>query len=153
MRNAVVGAALALCLAGPVAAAEQVPFHGTLSGTVSVTPLTPPLTWVEIDGRGTATQLGQFTVEVPHIVNNATREATGTFVFTAANGDTLTADFTGQATFVAPGVVSISETATITGGTGRFAGATGNFSAERTFYLATLETSGSFSGWISPPRR
>jgi hypothetical protein len=44
---------------------------------------------------------------------------------TAANGDTLTADFTGEAQ-VGP-IISILEHATITGGTGRFAGAAGNF--------------------------
>jgi hypothetical protein len=43
------------------------------------------------------------------------------------------------------------ETATITGGTGRFAGATGSFTAERTFYVASGKTIGSSEGWISPP--
>jgi hypothetical protein len=151
MRAIAIAAALVLCLAGPVSAGDQVPFRGTLAGTVSVTPLTPPMASVEIDGAGRSTQLGRFTLEVPHLVNQATRIATGTYVFTAANGDTLTAAFSGQATLVAPGVLTVSETATITGGTGRFDGATGTFTTERTFTVATGQTTGTFDGWISTP--
>jgi hypothetical protein len=151
MRAAFMGLVLALSLAAPVAAADQVPFRGSLSGTVTVTPLVPPLASVLIEGTGDAAQLGRFTVEVPHLVNQATRIGVGTYVFTAANGDTLNADFSGQATLVAPGVLSVVENGVITGGTGRFAGATGTFVAERTFFIATGWTTGSFAGTISSP--
>lgn len=151
MRAMFIAAALLLCLAGPVSADDQVPFRGTLSGTATVTPLTPPTASVLIEATGVAAQLGRFTLEVPHLVNQATRVAVGTYVFTAANGDTLTASFTGLATLVAPGVLSVSETATISGGSGRFAGAAGSFSTERTFTVATGQTTGSFHGWISTP--
>ena len=77
--------------------------------------------------------------------------ATGTYEFTAANGDTLIATFTGQASLVSPGVLSVLDTATITGGTGRFADATGSFTAERIFVMATGEITGSFEGTISSP--
>ena len=130
---------------------KEVPFKGTLEGTVTVTPLTPPFASVLIEGAGHATHLGRFTVEIPHQVNQAVRMGSGTYVFTAANGDTLTADFTGVATVLSPGVISTTETATITGGTGRFAGATGSFTAERVFNMATLTTTGSFEGTISSP--
>lgn len=143
--------ALAFISAGPAAAGDQVPFRGRLAGTVTVTPLNPPVASVLIEATGNATLLGRYTLEVPHLVNQATRTATGAYVFTAANGDTLTADFAGQATLVSPGVLRTVETATITGGTGRFAGATGSFTAERTFHVASGETIGSFEGWISPP--
>jgi hypothetical protein len=141
--------ALVLSLAGPVAAGDQVLFRGSLAGTVTVTPLDPPIASVLIEGTGNATQLGRFTVEVPHVVNQAIRVGEGKYVFTAANGDTLTADFTGTATLLEPGVLSTAETATITGGTGRFAGATGSFIAERIFFVATGVTTGSFEGNIS----
>jgi hypothetical protein len=143
--------ALVLTLAGPVAAHDQVTFRGRLAGAVSVTPLDPPLESVQIEATGNATQLGSFTLEIPHLVNLALGTAEGSFVFTAANGDTLTADFAGEATLIAPGVVAIHETAVITGGTGRFAGATGSFTADRTFYPAAGETVGSFEGTISSP--
>lgn len=70
-------------------------------------------------------------------------------MFTAANGDTLTAEGSGQATLVAPGALSIVETTTITGGTGRFAGATGSFVIERTLFVSAGVTTGSFAGTIS----
>jgi hypothetical protein len=147
----VVISTLVLALAGPVAADDQVPFRGRLEGTVTVTPLDPPMASVLIEASGNASLLGHFTLEVPHLVNQALRLGTGSYVFTAANGDTLTAEFTGLATVVAPGVLTTSETATITGGTGRFADASGSFTAERTFYVATGVTIGSFEGSISSP--
>ena len=129
--------------------AETVPFKGRFEGTQTVTPLTPPLASVEVSVTGNATSLGWFTMELPHTVNFATRTAQGTCTLVAANGDTLMADFTGQAQ-VGP-IVSIVEQATITGGTGRFAGASGTFTIERLFDPAAGTTSGSFGGTISAP--
>ena len=143
--------ALVVALVGPVAADDTVPFNGRLAGTVTETPLDPPMLSVLIEATGNATQLGSFRLEVPHLVNLATRVGEGSFNFTAANGDTLTAQFSGLATPTAPGVVTIHETAVITGGTGRFAGATGSFIADRTFFPATGYTVGSFAGTISTP--
>ena len=128
---------------------QEVPFKGRLEGTATITPGTPPFVSVSIEGTGNATHLGRFTLEIPHVVNTTNRTSTGTYEFTAANGDTLTAGFTGQATLTAPGVLSIVETATITGGTGRFADATGSFTVERLFNQVTGLTTGSFDGAIS----
>jgi hypothetical protein len=137
-------------LAGPVSAGEPVPFKGILEGEVTVTPLDPPYVRVHVDATGEATHLGNFTLEIPHKVNRDTRTAIGSYEFTAANGDTLTADFTGKSSPTeTPGVLYIVETATITGGTGRFAGATGSFTCERLFDMVTGTTIGSFEGNIS----
>ena len=137
-------------LAGPVAAGEQVPFRGRLEGDVTVTPLEPPYVQVDVDATGNATHLGRFALAIPHIVNRANMTATGSYQFVAANGDRLTADFTGQASLTeTPGVLAIVETATITGGTGRFAGATGGFICERLFDTVIGTTNGSFNGTIS----
>jgi hypothetical protein len=149
MRPLLIAVALLFSLAGAAAAGDQVPFKGSLAGTATVTPLDPPFASVVIVGTGNATQLGHFTVEIPHFVNQATRIGSGSYLFTAANGDTLTADFSGLATLIVPGVLSVAETGTITGGTGRFAGATGTFATERTFIVATGVTTGSFEGTIS----
>jgi len=149
----VVLTAMLLTLAAPVAAGDQVTFKGRLEGTVTVTPLDPPLASVLIEATGNGSQLGRFTLEIPHLVNQALRTGIGTYVFTAANGDTLTADFAGQATIVSPGVIATHEMAVITGGTGRFAGATGTFIADRTFFMATGMTVGSFEGTVSSPGR
>jgi len=142
----------ATSLVGRVAASNVVPFTGSLEGVVTRTPLAPPFVSVLIGGTGNATQLGRFKVENEHLVNTATRTLIGSYEFTAANGDTLTAGFTGQFSLTeTPGVLSIVETATITGGTGRFTGATGSFTVERLFNIATLTTTGSFEGTISSP--
>ena len=129
---------------------QVVPFKGRLEGVVTITPLDPPFSFVSIAATGNATQLGRFTLQVPHTVNFATATGVGTFTFTAANGDLLTADFTGLADTSTP-VFSIVEHATITGGTGRFAGATGSFTATRLFDPVAGTTTGSIEGAISAP--
>src|SRR5581483_2006042 len=58
-----------LSLAGPAAAGEQVPFKGSLGGDVTVTPLAPPSLQVDVEATGEATHLGQFTLDIPHLVN------------------------------------------------------------------------------------
>lgn len=130
-------------------AALAVPFKGKFEGAQTVTPLAPPFASVEVFTVGTGTKLGRFTMELPHTVNFATASATGTCTIVAANGDVLTGDFTGQAQ-VGP-IVSIVEHVTITGGTGRFEGATGTFVITRTFDPAAGMTTGSFEGTISAP--
>jgi hypothetical protein len=137
-----------LTAAYPATAAKPVPFKGSIRGDVTVTPLDPPFGFVLIEGGGNATKLGRYTVTIPHIVNFATATGEGQYLFTAANGDTLSADFTGFAVPTENGF-HIVETATITGGTGRFAGATGSFTCEREFDTTTLTTVGSFEGTIS----
>ena len=69
--------------------------------------------------------------------------AIGSFTFRAANGDTLTANDSGQASTTGnANVLAIVEHATITGGTGRFAGATGNFTVRRLLARDTGSTIG-----------
>jgi hypothetical protein len=81
-------------------------------------------------------------------VNVTTRSSTGTATFTAANGDTLTASVVGQATPTTPGMISVVEVYTITGGRGRFAATTGAFTLHSTATQATGVSSGTLSGSI-----
>jgi hypothetical protein len=141
-----------LALAGPTLADEQTPFKGKLGGIVTHTPVDDHTDFVLVEAMGTSTQLGQFAVSVPHYVDLPTRTAAGDYEFTAANGDRLLGEFTGQATPTStPGVIAILETVTITGGTGRFAGATGNIVVERLFDRIAGTTIGYFEGSISTP--
>jgi len=150
MRAGLIALALLLSIAGPVSAGDRIPFKGTLAGTAVVTPLNPPMVAVRIDATGTATHLGTFTLVAPHVVNQATLVGVGTYLITAANGDVITADLAGTAVMVEPPyVIAITETATVTGGTGRFAGATGSIQVERVFNRATGVTTGTLDGWIS----
>jgi hypothetical protein len=141
-----------LGLAAPVAHGQETPFKGRLGGVVTHQPIDEVTDYVVVEATGNATQLGAFSLSVPHYVNLPTRTATGYFVFTAANGDTLTAKFTGKAMPTAtPGVIYIVETATIVPdrSTGRFAGATGSFVAERLYDRIADTTIGTFEGTIA----
>ena len=128
-------------------AVREAPLHGRFTGSQTVTPLTPPLVAVEGSASGTASHLGRFTFHFPHTVNFATSSAQGTSTLVSADGDVITASFTGQAQVGA--IVTIVEQATIVGGTGRFTGATGSFTVRRSFDPATGRTWGSLEGTIS----
>lgn len=142
---------LTSALAGPAAAKEQVPFHGSIQG-VEIDVVAPPSLLVAGTGTGIATHLGRLTVTWSVTVALSDSSAVGTFHFIAANGDSIFTTILGQGEPTpTPGVVSIVEVNTITGGTGRFAGATGSFTLERLVDLATGFTSGSFNGTISSP--
>ena len=141
-------------LAASVAAGAEIPFKGILQGTfITVAPIpNSPLATLVATGTGNAAPLGQFTFSFPHLVDVATQIGSGTYTFTTANGDTVTADVNGQAAPTAtPGVLDAVETGTITGGTGRFAGATGQLTIKRRIDGRDGSTSGSFDGIISLP--
>jgi hypothetical protein len=141
-------AAFAVSLASVASAvAAKTPFKGTIQAVETSQVVFPTLS-VTLDGTGTATYLGKYTEHATFQVNLLTLSGVGSATFTAANGDTLTATGVGQATPTSPGVVSIVEVYTITGGTGRFADATGTFTLERTLNQATGVSTGTFSGAI-----
>ena len=72
--------------------------------------------------------------------------------YVAANGDSLFAEGSGQATPTDdPTVFVVVENYTITGGTGRFDGATGSFTETRRVNIETGVTSGTISGNIVLP--
>jgi hypothetical protein len=162
VRAALTAAAIAFValtsLAGPLAAdaaaGAGVPFKGSVSGIETNSGGFP---FIDIQGTGTgeATHLGRYTYDNPHTVNLLTRHGCGTWTFTAANGDTVTASGCGDATVVSgtppTAILSIVETGNITGGTGRFDGATGSFTVTRLLDGATGQTTGSFTGTISSP--
>lgn len=133
-------------IAASVVAAET-PFKGTVNADETVVP-SPPTASLTRDGTGTATYLGRYTEHIVMTIHLPTLSSTGTATFTAANGDTLTATVLGQATRTSPTTLSIVENYTITGGTGRFADATGNFTLNSTVDQPTGISSGTFSGVI-----
>ena len=109
-------------------AAEFVPFKATWSGVTVAADLSNfPIVAVVASGEGEGTGLGHFTMVSPHLNNVFTFELWGTQNFTAANGDTVTASFAGKLTPNPDGSLSGTLPCVITGGTGRFAGATGHY--------------------------
>lgn len=140
--------ALVLAAALQGAAATEVPFRGSFQAVETDAVQFPTLTVAGI-GTGNATQLGKFTMTYAAEVNLVTRVGIGSVEFIAANGDRLFADTLGQATPTeTPNVVSIVEILTITGGTGRFADATGTVISTRLLDQLTGDTSGSFDGTL-----
>ena len=129
------------------ATAAETPFKGTVNAVETGT-VVFPTRFLDREGTGTATYLGRYTEHITMQINLLTSHSIGDATFTAANGDTLTATVEGQATPASPGVLSIIEVYTITGGTGRFADATGNFTLESTLDTTTGVSSGVFSGAI-----
>ena len=140
---------LTVALAGPAAAGKPVPFHGSIQG-IEIADVQFPRLFVDGSGSGRATHLGRFTVTYEVVVDFLTHETFGSYLFTAANGDSLATDITGLGTPTEnPDVHSIVEVHTITGGTGRFAGATGSFIKTSLLNLVTSVNSGSFNGTIA----
>jgi len=112
-------------------AAASVPFQGradlVITGAEDLTPTSRRLT---ASATGQATHLGRFTRTETIVVNLANGTFTGTLVFTAANGDRLSADIAGS--FTSPAGDSAAGTYMFTGGTGRFQNASGRAEFEVT---------------------
>jgi hypothetical protein len=143
----VAASAVSLASIAVSAVAAETPFKGTVNAVETGTTVFP-IRSITREGGGTATYLGKYTEHITAQINVVTRHATGAATFTAANGDTLTATDEGQATPTTPGMLSIVEVYTITGGTGRFADATGTITLHSTVNQATGVSSGTLSGAI-----
>jgi hypothetical protein len=134
-----------------VVASEQLPLNGSFAA-VEIDEVQGTTLFVNSSGTGNATHLGRYTVTFEAEVDLLTLLGVGTMTFVAANGDSLSTDFNGQATPTPdPNVFLVVELETIRDGTGRFAGAPGSFRLERVIDLTTGLSSGSFSGTISHP--
>ena len=130
----------------------DLPFRGSFEGH-EVDQVVPPNLLVNGTAEGTATQLGRYTATFTVVVTLATSSSTGSIALVAANGDELVGTLTGQGTAIAPNVAHIIENVTITGGTGRFAGASGSFTIDRILDQLTGLSSGSLTdGSISLAR-
>jgi hypothetical protein len=139
--------------AGPAPAGQQVPFNGSWVSNETYD-VQFPVMFVHGTASGYATQLGRYTATYEEQVDLLTLSSVGVISVVAANGDVIFATQTGQGDPTPdPDVFSIVEVSTITGGTGRFAGATGTFTIARLAHLSTGDSSGSFSGTISNPGR
>ena len=141
--SAVTGAAATEARGG-----SALPFTGNLQSTEHVVSGDDASDVRHLDGTGTATHLGRFTLSADFTVTRATGNATGTATWTAANGDQIRVSVVGHGDIVVFPTVTITETHTITGGTGRFADASGKITIERSADILTGLSSGSLSGTI-----
>jgi hypothetical protein len=151
-RSPLAPSAPSLVARGQATATQVKHVHGTLETTESGAPQPgTPIVVRHLEGVGTASHLGRFTVVADLTLNLATASGSGTGTYTAANGDVLTTTATGQAVLAA-GIATVTETVTITGGTGRFAGATGSLTVVRRVVQATGVATGTIDGEIILPK-
>ena len=131
-----------------VFAFPAIPFNGSLSGTFAITSTTTL--------AGTATgyfeHLGHTTFLAKATVTGAAAcggfTTTETDTFTAANGDQIFGSATGVACPTAnPNMIHVTASATISGGTGRFAHASGSYIIQLTTTVASpTAATGTLSG-------
>jgi len=100
-------------------------------------------------GEGNATHLGRYTVELSFCARAGGVLGDGRGTFVAANGDLLQFTFEGTSTFVPPFTLSFTSFATFTGGSGRFAGASGEAVVTGTLDVRTGAGDGGWEGTIS----
>src|SRR5215213_7974917 len=138
-------------LAAPRASERELLLKGSLETTETQQAVFPTV-FVNGTGSGNATQLGLYTISYQAQVNIPTLAGSTSATLVAADGSSLFATGSGQGTLTAtPGIVSIVETYTITGGTGRFEGASGSFTVRRVLNRATGVSSGTIRGTIVLP--
>jgi hypothetical protein len=142
-------------LAMPVRAlaGAQVPLKGADSGSFTLTAdaCGPGVFAVVVDDTGRATHLGAYAYHSNECFNGATGAFSGTFTMTAANGDTISGTYAGTVVSVVGNLGFYEQDNAITGGTGRFAGATGAFHLSGIANLATLDSSQRIVGSVSSP--
>ena len=161
---------LTAALAVPVAAQTSCPefapgcFKGTFQGQDAHDTLAPEATSVVIrtTATGVGTRLGRFSLNREVTGNLLDFSAAGSADWVAANGDSIHTTVVGQAepSDLPGGFLRVTETHTITDGTGRFTEAQGSFTVELFHKLEpssvaggveTHDTFGSFHGTITFP--
>jgi hypothetical protein len=137
--------------AAPAAGERQLLLKGPLDASETQRVIAPTV-FVNGMGSGNATQLGLYTMSYEARVTIPTLASSTSAILVAADGSTLLGEGNGQGTFITPPlIVSIVEIYTISGGTGRFEGASGSFTVERVLNRATGISTGTINGAIVLP--
>lgn len=129
----------------------RLPFRGATQSIETYTIDFPRMS-VNANGSGNADQLGQFTIRYSGEVNLLDLSWSESTQFIGVNGDSIQAQGVGQATEnQTPLTFNLVEIYTITGGTGRFSGASGTLTLHRFFNISTGTTTSTFEGYIFVP--
>ena len=149
---------LTVALLSSAVGAGVIPINGTIAGSETVTPFPNPAEGIYVNGSAmsTDTELGPFTQFYSAPLDFAflgmpPGDIAGIrwIVGDAANGDSILACCLGiNSGSCANGDLHVVDPWTIIGGTGRYAGARGSFTADQCSNLDTGETSGTISGTI-----
>lgn len=105
------------------------PFKGKIVGSFLSTPTSNPAIYHSVaNATGTVTHLGVFSKVTDDVFDLTSSMVEGTFIMTSQGGEQIFGAYAGPFYFGAvAGTFSWNLNATITGGTGRFANATGEF--------------------------
>ena len=129
----------------------RLPFKGTIQSTETYVTVSPTMS-VTATGSGDATQLGAFRINYELEVNLLDLSGRGSAYFVGSNGDSLQAEAIGQTVpNRTPDMFNVVEIYTITGGTGRFTGASGTITLNRLISITTGAAASSFEGYILLP--
>ena len=132
------------------AAAQDRPFRADCQMQIQAPTVLSPGVISQVDaGACQVTHLGKSTLVSDKVINLAAGTQTLQLSFTAANGDVLRASGTGTNAMVAPGIVQFTATVTFAGGTGRFAGASGNATINGQANLAQARSAMVMEGEVS----
>jgi hypothetical protein len=156
-------ASLALALVLTLAAASTASAHHTrpIFGELrlSVTPAAvqrcgPDALTLDFGGVGLATHLGRVSGTGSNctelsLATGAVDIWDGVASYVAADGSTIQTSYTGTQQAPVAGVAEASTSHTVTGGTGRFAGATGSWSVAGHVDFTTGMFVGELAGWLS----
>ena len=135
------------------AKATRLSFKGTMQSNETYSTVFPTL-YVTGNGSGDAAQLGPFTVSYHTEVNLLDFSDAETAHITGSNGDSLQAKGVGQAIEDrTPGMFNVVEIYTITGGTGRFTGASGTFTLKRLVSRTVGLASSTVEGYLLMPSK
>jgi hypothetical protein len=114
----------------PASAGALVPFHASFTTEFSSS-VAFPLVHITVNGEGQALHMGRTEASTTNqVVNLITGVGTATYTLTAANGDTVRIEMAVHTEFPSSTSVTFSGTYEVTGGTGRFSGATGSGTIE-----------------------
>ncbi|MGN6399697.1 MAG: hypothetical protein ACTHMD_04545 [Flavisolibacter sp.] len=140
-----------LLLASKARVDKALPFKGTYTTSSEI--LQPaPFLHTKITGMGQASHLGKSTFVALSTLDFTTPtpfQLGGTAIFTAANGDAFYTTFTGTATPNGQGALNITNSHTITGGTGIFQHATGSIEGYTVAVPGHAEATIDYEGTIS----
>jgi hypothetical protein len=146
-------AALALAFGGiapSVGATTAVPFRGQDVGGFVVPGACGAGVVVDIDGAGWATHVGRYAYSALECFNPDAGTFAGAATITAADGATLSGHYAGTVAGTDdPSVISYTEDFVVDGGTGRFAGASGQLTVDGLANLATGAYSQSLTGSLT----
>lgn len=134
------------------ACADVVVIRGSDSGTFTTTPIDATNVLTDDVAVGRATHIGRYTLHASEVINlvpPTLAVTNGTFTMTAADGDTLSGSYAGNAAATSdPLVITYHVDGPVTGGTGRFARAHGRITFDGVANLGTGILSDQVTGWV-----